>query len=322
MSQLPVRAAALHIERPELSRGWLLRLALTWFLVTTLLPGTASLGLRAVNQWLYSPTPSVEPVDILAIGVDSTPVSVSVAGLPEARWHATADDVLRDDVLWRRMRLADWNAVPAPFREPGLEAMLRLYGHVIADPGMWDRMNAADWDRVPQPVRTVAFRRMVAYWCGFYAVGRDYGLAPRLVSDTVAAVLLSESWFDHRATAASGLGGRDIGLAQASPFARSRMLALYESGVVDARFETDDYFNPWAATRFAVLWTELLLDEAAGDLDIAVRAYHRGIKRASDDRGTAYLAAVHSRLERFIRNRAAPPAWDYVWQRGRVLYGV
>jgi hypothetical protein len=158
---------------------------------------------------------------------------------------------------------------------------------------------------------------MVEYWSGFYDVGRAHGLPRRLVSDTLTAIVMSESWFDHRAVNVGYQGQRDFGLAQASEYARKRMDAWFHAGLVDVSMSDEDYFNPWMGTRFVAIWMARLIEETNGDLDFAVRAYHRGTHRAFDDRGDVYLAYVRRRRDRFIRNLGAPQAWNYLWQQDR-----
>jgi len=281
---------------------------------------TVERGYRRFQSWIDVPLPTVASLNVYAALVDSTPLVVTVYANGEyAPWTTTAHAIRTDVAMWRRMHLVNWNAVPVELRADGLDALLASYSSVLTNPQVWDRMTVRDWDLVPQPIRTVAYRQMIAYWTGFYGIARSHGLLPRIVSDTTAAIVMSESWFDHRAMLRDRSGNTDIGLAQASDFARSKMKELYRQGVVDVEFETDDYVNPWSATRFAAIWFGLLLDESAGDLDLAVRAYNRGIANAHDERGSAYLAAVKRRLRQFIRNIDAPAAWSHVWQRARSI---
>jgi hypothetical protein len=262
--------------------------------------------------------PTVPSIDNSRLFGDPTPIHVTMtAGGLRAPWTTTVDELARNDIMWQRMALEDWNAVPSELRHAAFALMLQRYGGLLNQPAVWDRMKPENWDRVPQPIRTVAFRRMVAYWSGFYKVGQQYGLSSQRAAEVLAAVVMSESWFDHRAHARNRDGTLDIGLCGASEYARHQVRELHERGHVDVSFADADYYDPWKATRFAAVWLSLMLEESGGDLELAVAAYNRGTANARDSLGVQYLAQVNRRLSRFIRNQRAPDAWSDMWQLSR-----
>jgi hypothetical protein len=172
-------------------------------------------------------------------------------------------------------------------------------------------MTPADWNLVPQPIRALAFMDMMAYWSGFYQVGAAHGLGRGTITDTLNAIMMVESWFEHRAVSMSRSGNRDLGVGQASDYARARMAQLAQRGLID--FAPDDdagYFNPWQATRMTAIWLDLMLDEQRGDLNGAIRAYHRGTPLAETEAGEAYLSNVRQKRRRFMRDRNGTPAWQ------------
>jgi hypothetical protein len=285
-------------------------------LAALLAAGTASL-LGLARERLASDPPPVSRVDVYHLFVDDTPVPLTVsAAWEKVPWQATRDAVRSDETVWQRLRLEDWSSVPDPLRSEAFDRMIDRYRDLLASPRTWDRMTAEDWDAVPHPIRVLAYRHMAEYWCGYYQVGAAHALPRGLVADTLAAIVMAESWFEHRAVNTNPWGNRDLGVAQASDSARATMVSMFEGGEIDFRLADEQYFNPWYGTRFVAVWMQQLLDDLDGDLEAAIRGYHRGARRAARGDGEDYLRIVLAR-RRVLRGGAGDDAWAFLRERDR-----
>ena len=271
----------------------------------------------AVAATRLAAIPHVPSVPWMDGWLDRTPTSITVSpGWQRLRLVVPAWRLLCDRTLWLQMRLEDWNSAPPLLRQAGLTEMFSRYRHVLLGPTAWEPMTALDWDEIPHPVRAMAALSMIRWRVAAIAPGGAFGIAGPEVAETLSAILMVESWFEHRAVNLNRRGDRDLGLAQASEFCRSRLNQLYESGCVEQAFTEQDYFDPWRATAVATVWFLLMLEEAEGDVGLAVRAYHTGIAAARAGAGQVYLEHVEKR-KRWLRDTTSR-SWRIAMKRSRV----
>lgn len=298
-------------RRPRGRRLWL------WIggLILAALSAAAVVAAYRVHAFVTEPIilPMVPPLNPLDTLIDRTPVRITTTAawnkIPEV---VTVHRLLTDRSLWRRMHFDDWDRVPVSVREQALGAMIEAYADVFEGPRVWRTMTVFDWDKIPQPIRAMAYLRMIWYWAGIENVGAEFGMQPHRLAPTIAAIVMAESWFEHRAFNENPFGNRDLGLAQCSDHCREVMAEMAASGAIDFAPDEEDYFDPWIATRVATVWFARELHRADGDVDMAIRAYHRGIDNAWDEKGDTYLEGVRRRRTRYILNQNAPGSWQFL----------
>lgn len=281
--------------------------------------GTAGLAvaIAGARDWAHDRTyPPVAPPDLAAALADERPVTVTIT---TPTWDretvtVTVDTVRSDRRLWRQMHLGDWDAVSISLRERALETMLVGYAPVLRR-AEWEGMGTADWDVVPQPMRAAAYLRMVHHWTAARAVGAEFGYSTAQMAQTIAAIVMAESWFEHRAFNENRYGNRDLGLAQCSDYCRRTVAAMAEAGELPFAPTDADYFDPRIGSYIATIWFERELQRAEGDVSLAIRAYHRGLDAAMDEKGDLYLAKVERLRDQYIRTQRASPSWAYLTAR-------
>ena len=231
---------------------------------------------RVIDRRLATQLPDVPPVSIVNAFGDQTPVAVTIT----ADWQKVTITVpayaLRSDVtLWRKMNFDDWDTVTERLREEGLTAMWERFGALVNNPSQWDQMNAHDWDQIPQPIRAMAYIQMVKYWSGYYQVGTRFGLPRGTVTNTMNAIVMAESWFEHRASHTNPDGDRDIGLGRSSEYCRRTLQRIANQGVVGFTLREEDYFDPWRATRVVAQVRDQVTAALARGDQAAVESLHR-----------------------------------------------
>lgn len=295
-----------------------------WLLLVVLGIGVlAGLG-AAVQLWLEAravqrdletriAVPADTPPDLLHRWFDVTPVHVRYTAAWQKFTIAVPRHVFQTDpTIWARMHFEDWDRLPATERQVPLASMLARRGAAIHAGDCWPVMSPGDWDDVPQPIRAVALLGIIEYWTRFYAVGETFGHGIVDMVRTVQAVVMSESWFEHRSVLTNSDGTRDLGMAGASAYARGVISDWHERGLVDFTLTDEEYFNPWHAGRFVAFWFDLMLHEADGDVELAIRAYNRGIYQARRGRGDDYLDGVLRRRRQFMEGPSRSPTWTTV----------
>jgi hypothetical protein len=306
---LPIVPGAPLVSAPPRRR----RLRILLAILASALSGGILSGLVWVHRFatsIDSPAPARPPAPLAALS-NHRPVAITMTtpAWTKVRETVTVDQLHTDHRLWRQMHFGDWDAVDPIYRTSALRAMIRSYKPLFAGPAGWRHMTAADWDDVPQPVRSMAYLRMIWYWAGVERVGEEFGLVPGHVAQTIGAIVMAESWFEHRAFNENPWGNRDFGLAQCSDYCREEIAAMVARCELLFRPGEADYFNPWTATRIATVWFKRELRLAEGDVDLATRAYHRGLERAHDEKGDVYIAKVQQLRDRYIRAQGSSETW-------------
>lgn len=321
-----VHSASVDVFAAEKSAGmppvqpvsWQWRRVRRWTLIVVLcvLATAAAVGARRLHAWVNArATPAAPPSIPVLRPVDDTPLRITITAPDWSRIHVTTtvDRLQWDATLWRHMHLGDWDRVPAQPRRAALDAMLRKYRGVLRR-SAWTAMSIEDWDVVPQPIRAAAYLRMAHHWAVQRGIGAEFGLSPRQMGQVIGAIIMAESWFEHRSVNENEYG-RDLGLAQCSDFCRQGLAEMAARGEIPFDPETIDYFHPLTGSRVAAVWFERELRRAEGDVALAIRAYHRGLDDALDEKGDVYAAKVRRLRDRYVRTQEASETWQYLTRR-------
>ncbi|HLC62246.1 MAG TPA: transglycosylase SLT domain-containing protein [Candidatus Nanoarchaeia archaeon] len=246
--------------------------------------------------------PRIPPISAYSALIDDKPLEARIT----ANWTkiplvVTRRDIESDGFFWRNTYFDDWDFLPEELRHSGIEKMIEKYGHLISDNTQWQCMTHNDWDYIPPLIRAMAYMKMVDYWSDYHRIGNKFGFDAKHLADIVKAIVMTESWFEHRGLTVNKDGTRDLGLSGATDSTRKAMRRIYGIGMED-----DNYFDPFRAAKVAVLWFDRMLLESKGKEELAIRAYYRGISKAMQGEGIDYGKRVYTLKNNYITNTSCP----------------
>lgn len=281
----------------------------------------AGFAAPAVEYYVHVPVPLAPagPSPYESV-VNLRPLSFTLtANWTKVRLMTTEEEFTSNPLFWRNMHFDDWDRLPEETRNVALARMLDAHRDIALNRSAWQRMSAEEWDLVPQPLRAVIYPGMIAAWADAYGLTAIYGLERAHVLNTLNAVMMAESWFEHRGVNVNAWGNRDLGLGGCSDRCRRVLAEMAAADRLDFSLVEADYFNPWHATRALVVWFGLELVRAEGKLELATAAYHRGFGAASDERGQAYLQNVIRLRRTYFDGWNTSPTWRTLraWMRIR-----
>lgn len=199
------------------------------------------------------------------------------------------------------MPIKAWSVIPPGMIEEEMSKLYDRYSELINNRDAWKCMNIDAWSRVHAPARIAAFSEMVDFWVDYYGAGKKSGISKKEMSNTLNAIMIGESYFDHTAT-----NRGDYGVSQISTATRATMKKWFKNGRkngIDFNFGDRDYMNPYNSIRAGVwLFSEILENEAGGDLKLAIGAYNAGIRDAKKKtkRAMRYQKGIERIIDRYL----------------------
>jgi len=200
--------------------------------------------------------------------------------------------LLYNETVWKDMFWKEWDALPLNIMQRAVDKQFADYS-IYLHPSQWKSMNSEEWDDVPGVIKLGAFLKMIEIE-SIETKLTDYFLGSELSAKQVmAGIILTESFMFRNA-----VWNDDKGLTQISPYAKNKLKNYPDF----KHLKKIDLFNPYVAIKAGTKWFKNALEDANGNLDIAISAYNTGINSAKRNTKYArkYRSVVYDRILDYV----------------------